>query len=82
MARRIPGTGKPAGKGAASPGKTRGDFRPTKEDILNYIRENPDRSGKRDIARAFSLKGDDRIWLKNTLRELEDEGLLERAGSG
>jgi ribonuclease R len=54
------------------------DFRPTREDILRYITENPDRAGKREIARAFNLKAGDRVWLKDVLRELEDEGLLER----
>ena len=56
----------------------RGDFRPTKEDILKYIHENPERSGKREIAKAFSLKGDDRVWLKDMLRDLQDEGLLNK----
>ena len=54
------------------------DFRPSREDILRFIEENPDRSGKRDIAKAFSLKGDDRIWLKDLLRDLQDEGLLQK----
>jgi ribonuclease R len=53
--------------------------RPSRDDILRFVSENPDRSSKRDIARAFSLKGDDRVWLKDTLRELEDEGLLEKS---
>jgi len=74
LARRIPGTGKPAAKRAAA----KGDFRPSKEDILKYITENPDRSGKREIAKAFSLKGDDRVWLKDMLRDLQDEGLLTK----
>ena len=29
---------------------------------------NPDKSGKREIAKAFALKGEDRIGLKDTLR--------------
>ncbi|MBL8576180.1 MAG: ribonuclease R [Mesorhizobium sp.] len=74
MARRIPGTGKPAAKRAAP----KGDFRPSKEDILKYIAQNPDRAGKREIAKAFSLKGDDRVWLKDMLRDLQDEGLLTK----
>jgi len=56
----------------------RTDFRPTREDVLRYITDNPDRAGKREIARAFNLKAGDRVWLKDTLRELEDDGLLER----
>ncbi len=69
MARRIPG-----GKGSSA---TSG-FRPSREDILSFVRENPDLSGKREIARAFNLKGADRVWLKDTLRELQDEGALEK----
>ncbi len=74
MAGRIPAKSKGAGKGAAA----KADFRPTKEDILKYIAENPDRAGKREIAKAFSLKGDDRVWLKDLLRDLQDEGLLTK----
>ena len=35
---------------------------------------------KRDIARALGVKGNDRIALKRILRELEDEGVIARAG--
>ena len=56
----------------------KGDFKPTREDILKFITENPDLSGKRDIAKAFGLKGEDRIWLKDLLRDLQDEGLLTK----
>jgi ribonuclease R len=81
LARRITGRNT---KGGKQSGERRtvelGDGqRPTRDDILRYVSENPDRSGKRDIARAFSLKGEDRVWLKDTLRELEDEGLLEKS---
>jgi len=54
-----------------------GDFRPTRDELLRYIEENPDKAGKRDIARAFSLKGADRVWLKQELASLADEGLVE-----
>ena len=54
-----------------------GDFRPTREQILAYITENPDQAGKREIAKAFRLRGADRVWLKDMLRDLQDEGLLE-----
>jgi ribonuclease R len=75
LARSISGKSRTAGgaRTAAS------DFRPTRDDILRYVTENPDRAGKREIAKAFSLKAGDRVWLKDMLRELQDEGLL--AGS-
>ncbi len=53
-------------------------YLPTKEDILTFITENPDRAAKRDIAKAFNLKGDARIYLKDILRELADDGLVEK----
>nr|WP_240546970.1 ribonuclease R [Mesorhizobium tianshanense] len=58
--------------------KVKDDYRPSRDEILRYIAENPDRSGKRDIAKAFALRGEDRIWLKDILRDLQDEGLLTK----
>lgn len=57
---------------------TRDQYRPSPEEILRYLAENPDRSGKREIAKAFGLRGEDRVWLKDVLRDLEDQGLLEK----
>src|SRR6185312_15603194 len=71
------GTKSGSSEAARSGGKSR-DFLPSRDDILRYISENPDKSGKRDIAKAFSLKGEGRIWLKDTLAELQSEGLLEK----
>ena len=51
---------------------------PSKQDILNWISENPTLTAKRDIAKAFGIKGAARIDLKRLLRELEDEGHLEK----
>ncbi len=51
---------------------------PSKNEILEWIRDNPHAAGKREIARAFGLKGADRVELKRLLRELEDEGHLSR----
>ncbi len=51
---------------------------PTKAEILDWIAANPTLSSKRDIAKAFGIKGAARIDLKRVLRELEAEGHLER----
>jgi ribonuclease R len=51
---------------------------PTKDAILDWIKDNPKTTGKREIARAFGIKGGGRIELKRILRELEDEGHLSR----
>jgi ribonuclease R len=51
---------------------------PTKEEVLRFIRESETPVGKREIARAFQLKGSDRIPLKALLKELEREGAVDR----
>ncbi|MGN6143353.1 MAG: ribonuclease R family protein, partial [Mesorhizobium sp.] len=78
MARRISGRhhGDPR---ATDTRRGKDAYRPSRDEILRYIAENPDRSGKREIAKAFALRGDDRIWLKDMLRDLADEGLLEKS---
>ena len=51
---------------------------PTKDEILDWIRDNPSTAGKREIARAFGIKGGGRVELKRILRELEGEGHINR----
>jgi ribonuclease R len=51
---------------------------PTKEQVLAFVRESPTPVGKREIARAFHLKGSDRIPLKALLKELERDGAVDR----
>ncbi|WP_457646837.1 ribonuclease R [Profundibacter sp.] len=51
---------------------------PTKEEILTWISDNPTLTSKRDIARAFGIKGAARIDLKRILKELEAEGHLQK----
>ena len=51
---------------------------PTKDDILRWVEDNPTLASKRDIAKAFGLRGADRVELKRLLKELEDEGHLEK----
>jgi ribonuclease R len=52
---------------------------PSKDEIRQWISENPGLSAKRDIAKAFGIKGDARIELKRLLRELEGEGVVEKS---
>ncbi|MCR9067905.1 MAG: ribonuclease R [Rhodobacteraceae bacterium] len=51
---------------------------PTKSELLAWIGDNPSLTSKRDIAKAFGIKGQDRIDLKRLLKELEAEGHLEK----
>lgn len=54
------------------------NYFPNKEQILKYINDNNNKVGKREIARAFSIKGDNRIILKKIIKELEDDGLIAK----
>lgn len=66
-------------KGVRSAPKRRAageDTLPSREEILNFLRESEAVAGKRDIARAFGVKGPARIGLKRLLAEMADEGLL------
>ena len=78
MARRISGRSHGDPRAADTRRGPRDQYPPSRDEILRYIAENPDRSGKREIAKAFALRGDDRVWLKELLRDLQDEGLLEQ----
>jgi ribonuclease R len=64
-------TKKPAGK--KKPGGL-----PSREQILAFLSENPGKTSKREIGRAFGVKGDDRIPLKQMLKAMAEEGLIAR----
>ncbi|HEY4635834.1 MAG TPA: ribonuclease R, partial [Rhodospirillales bacterium] len=51
---------------------------PSRQQILQYIQDSQRRVGKRDIARAFKLDSEQKRMLKTVLREMQDEGVLER----
>jgi ribonuclease R len=51
---------------------------PSKQQILDFIKGADARpAGKREIARAFAVKGGDRVALKRLLAEMAEEGLLQ-----
>ena len=52
---------------------------PSKQEILDFLETASGKSGKREIARAFGVKGGDRVALKELLRDMTDDGLI--AGS-
>ena len=52
---------------------------PSKDQIRQWIAENPGLTSKRDIARAFGLKGDQRAELRRILAEMADEGGLVKS---
>jgi ribonuclease R len=50
---------------------------PTRKQILDFIASSDQPAGKREIARAFGLKGNDKIGLKVLLKDMADEGLID-----
>ncbi len=52
---------------------------PSREQVLDFIQSSDEPAGKREIARAFGLKGNDKIALKTLLRDMADEGLINSA---
>lgn len=51
---------------------------PDEAQILEFIRENPGRASKREITRAFQIKGEEKIKLKKLLRKMTLDGKLEK----
>ena len=54
---------------------------PSKAEILQWISDHPTKAAKSDIAKAFGIKGAQRIDLKRVLKELEAEGRLTKRKS-
>ena len=53
---------------------------PSRDAIVAFIGAHPRRLGIREIAREFGLRNADRAALKQVLRELADEGTIEKRG--
>ena len=51
---------------------------PLRAELLDWISQNPTQTGKRDLAKAFGLKGAERMEFKKLLKTLEDEGALKK----
>src|SRR5271169_6055943 len=51
---------------------------PSRDELVAFIRERSGNVGTREIARAFGAKNADRAALNRMLRELADEGQIDR----
>jgi ribonuclease R len=58
----------------------RGSGFPGRDAIVAFVRANPGKLGTKEIAREFGLKNADRAELKRILRELADEGAIQKRG--
>ena len=50
---------------------------PSRQQVLDFIEQSSEPAGKREIARAFGLKGQEKIQLKALLKDMADEGLID-----
>lgn len=50
---------------------------PSREQVLEFIQTSEKSAGKREIAKAFGLKGQEKIALKKLLKDMAEEGLIE-----
>ena len=50
---------------------------PSKDQILQFIQTADEIVGKREIAKAFGLKGQEKIKLKALLKDMAEEGLID-----
>jgi ribonuclease R len=51
---------------------------PTREQVAEFIRTAGSHVGRREVARAFSIRGDDRRRLTELLKELQLDGTIEK----
>ena len=49
---------------------------PSPQDVLDFLAENPDVHGRRELGRAFGIKGKDRFPFKALLRRMTEDGLI------
>ncbi|ABC63315.1 exoribonuclease R [Erythrobacter litoralis HTCC2594] len=50
---------------------------PSREQVLEFIQSSDTPAGKREIAKAFGLKGQEKIGLKRLLKDMAEEGLID-----
>lgn len=78
MGKRPDKTGRPSRAPAVEPLNIQHGALPSREVILRFIADHPQKASKRELAKAFGLKGDSRVELKHLLRDLEQEGMLQK----
>lgn len=63
-------------KTKGAPGQATVGRLPSKQEILDFLETANVKAGKREIARAFGVKGGDRVALKELLHSMADDGLI------
>jgi ribonuclease R len=63
-------------KGIKKGGPPKRDGLPGRDEILEYIKTSPTKVGKREIARAFGVRGPQRVDFNRLLASMTEEGTL------
>lgn len=50
---------------------------PTREAIIAFIEKSREPAGKREIAKAFGIRGPEKVLLKGLLKDMAEEGLID-----
>ncbi|MBV7267066.1 ribonuclease R [Erythrobacter ani] len=50
---------------------------PSKAQVLEFIQSSDKPAGKREVAKAFGLKGQEKIALKKLLKDMAEDGLID-----
>ena len=50
---------------------------PSRAQVLEFLQSSPTLAGKREIAKAFGLQGQEKIALKALLKDMAEEGLID-----
>lgn len=50
---------------------------PSREQVLDFIAQSDEPAGKREMSKAFGLKGAEKIALKALLKDMAEEGLID-----
>src|SRR5947199_9212636 len=77
---RVPRSPRPPRSSRPSrPPRNRSAGLPSRKQILDFIASSDQPAGKREIARAFGLSGQDKIDLTRLLKDMADQGLIDRS---
>ncbi len=63
-------------KGIKKGGPPKRDGLPGRDEIIEFIRTSPTKVGKREIARAFGVRGPQRVEFNRLLASMTEEGML------
>ncbi len=50
---------------------------PSRQQVLDFIAQSDEPAGKRELSKAFGLKGTEKIALKALLKDMAEEGLID-----